>query len=188
LQRRRRSGLTDYQARRRAISSQGTLLVVRISDKNVTAQFLRPKVEGDEVVASAHSKELAKLGWKGSPKSTPACYMLGLLAGKKAVSKGINDAVLYMGVAPFVRGSRTAAFVKGAIDAGVKIPFGEEAIPGDDRLTGKSIADYAAKLAGEDKELYEKRFSALLKSGFVPEDYPANVEKVKAAISKGVKQ
>lgn len=188
VQRRRRSGLTDYRARRRAIASQGALLVVRVSNKNVSSQFLKPKVQGDEVIASAHSKELARLGWKGSAKSTPACYMLGLLAGKKAVVKGIKDAVLYTGVIPFVRGSRTAAFVKGVIDSGVRVPFGEEALPSEERLSGKTIADYASKLAGEDKELYERRFSALLKAGFKPEDYPANVERTKAAITKSVKQ
>ena len=184
IQRRRRSGLTDYHSRRRAIASEDALLVVRISDKNVSSQFLRPRVQGDEVVAWAHSKELSKLGWKGSPKSTPACYMLGLLAGKKALGKGIKGAVLYTGVTPFVRGSRTAAFVKGVMDAGVSVPFGEEALPSKERLNGKAIADYASKLAAEDKELYERRFSALLRAGFRPEDYPASVEKMKAAIKE----
>lgn len=187
IQRRRRSGLTDYHSRRRAIASQGTLLVVRVSDKNVSSQFLRPRVQGDQVIASAHSKELTKLGWKGSPKSTPACYMLGLLAGKKAVAKGVKYAVLYTGVTPFVRGSRTAAFVKGVMEAGVNVPFGEKALPGEERLSGKAIADYASRLAGENKELYERRFSALLRAGFRPEDYPASVAKMKATIVGGAK-
>ncbi len=188
IQRRRRAGLTDYHARRRAIASQGTLLVVRVSNKNVSSQFLKPKVRGDEVVASAHSKELTKLGWKGSQKSTPACYLLGLVAGKKALAKGVKEAILYMGVTPFVRGSRTAAFVKGVLDSGVSVPFGEEALPSEKRLLGKDIADYASKLAGEDKELYERRFSALLRAGFRPEDYPSSVEKAKSMIVKGAQQ
>jgi len=156
-----------------------------VSNKNVSSQFLRPMVRGDEVIASAHSRQLIKLGWKGSMKSTPACYLLGLLAGRKALEKGVKDAILYSGVVPFVKGSRTAAFVKGVMDAGVEIPFGKEALPDDKRLSGKAIADYASKLKGEDKELYEKRFSALLKKGFVPEDYPANFEKAKASITGG---
>jgi large subunit ribosomal protein L18 len=188
LQRRRRSGLTDYRARKRAISSQRALLVVRISNKNVSSQFLNPKVKGDEVIASAHSRQLAKLGWKGSLKSTPACYLLGLLAGKKAIEKGVKEAVLYVGIVPFVRGSRVAAFVKGVTDAGVTVPFGEEALPSDDRVTGKAIADYASRLAAEDKDLYQSRFSGLLSAGFRPEDYPANFEKAKAAIATGEKR
>jgi len=120
-------------------------------------------------------------------KSTPACYLLGLLAGKKAIDKGVKEAVLYSGIVPFVRGSRVAAFVKGVTDAGVVVPFGEEALPPSARVTGKDIADYASKLAGEDKDLYQRRFSGLLKAGFRPEDYPLNFEKAKAAIAAGGK-
>ncbi len=46
MYRRRRSGATNYGARRKAISSRGTLLAVRISNKNVSAQFLKPTVTG----------------------------------------------------------------------------------------------------------------------------------------------
>jgi len=183
LLRRRREGVTDYRARKRAITSQKPLLVVRVSNKNVSSQFIKPTVKGDVVLSSAHSKELVKAGWHGSPKSTPACYLLGLLAGKKALAAGVKEAVAYNGVVPFIRGSRIAALLKGVVDAGVQVPVGEEAFPDAERLTGKSIADYAAKLAGEDKEAYSRSFSALLKGGFKPEEYPAEFEKVKAAIS-----
>ncbi len=183
LLRRRREGVTDYRARKRAITSQMPLLVVRISNKNVTSQFVKPTVKGDVVLSSAHSKELAKMGWHGSSKSTPACYLLGLLAGKKAVAAGVKEAVAYNGVVPFIRGSRVAALLKGVVDAGVHVPVGEEAYPGADRLSGKSIADYATKLAEEDKAAYTRSFSALLKGGFKPEEYQAEFEKVKAAIS-----
>jgi len=185
LLRRRREGVTDYRARKRAITSQMPLLVVRISNKNVTSQFVKPTVKGDVVLSSAHSKELAKLGWRGSPKSTPACYLLGFLAGKKAVKAGVKEAVAYNGLIPFIAGSRVAALLKGVVDAGVAVPVGEKAFPSDERMTGRSISEYAAKLASEDKDAYAKSFSALLKSGFKPEDYPAEFEKVKAAIEGG---
>jgi large subunit ribosomal protein L18 len=86
LLRRRREGVTDYRARKRAITSQKPLLVIRVSNKNVSSQFVKPTVKGDVVLSASHSKELAKLGWRGSAKSTPACYLLGLLAGKKALA------------------------------------------------------------------------------------------------------
>ena len=181
--RRRREGVTDYRSRKKAISSHSPLLVVRVSNKNVSSQFVMPKENGDEVLSSAHSRQLLKFGWLGSGKSTPACYLLGLLAGKKALAAGVKQAVAYNGVVPFIRGSRVAALLKGVVDAGVQVPVGEEAFPDAERLTGKSIADYAAKLAGEDKEAYSRSFSALLKGGFKPEEYPAEFEKVKAAIS-----
>jgi large subunit ribosomal protein L18 len=185
LLRRRREGVTDYRARKRAITSQKPLLVVRISNKNVSSQFVKPTVKGDVVLSAAHSKELTRLGWHGSPKSTPACYLLGLLAGKKAISAGVKEAVVYNGLIPFIRGSRVAALLKGVVDAGVQVPVGEEAFPDVDRLTGRSIAGYAAKLATEDKAAYSRSFSALLKGGFKPEGYPAEFERMKAAISGG---
>ena len=184
LLRRRREGVTDYRARKRAITSQKPLLVIRISNKNVSSQFVKPTTKGDVVLSAASSKELQKLGWHGSAKSTPACYLLGLLAGKKALAAGVKEAVAYNGLVPFIRGSRTAALLKGVIEAGVSVPVGEEAFPNDERLTGKSIADYASKLASEDKEAYARSFSALLKAGFKPEGYPAEFEKTKAAIAE----
>ncbi len=183
LLKRRREGITDYRARKRAITSLRPLLVVRISNKNVSSQFVKPTVKGDVVLSSAHSKELSKLGWKGSPKSTPACYLLGLLAGKKALSSGVKEAVVYNGLVPFIRGSRIAAFLKGVIDAGVSVPVGEEAFPSDERLTGKTIAEYATRLYSEDKGAYERSYSALLKEGFKPEEYPTQFEKLKATIT-----
>ncbi|HYB75808.1 MAG TPA: 50S ribosomal protein L18 [Nitrososphaerales archaeon] len=187
LLRRRREGVTDYKARMRAITSHSVLLVVRVSNKNVSSQFVVPKVSGDDIVASAHSRELVKLGWHGSLKSTPACYLLGMLAGKKALGDGIKEAVLYNGLAPFIKGGRVGALVKGVVDAGIEIPVGENAFPSQERLTGKTIAEYASKLSGESKDAYKKEFSALLKAGFNPEEYPMQFEKVRAAIMEGRK-
>ena len=187
LLRRRREGVTDYRARKRAITSQKPLLVVRISNKNVSSQFVKPTIRGDVVLSSAHSKELAKLGWRGSAKSTPACYLLGLLAGKKAIKAGLKEAVTYNGLAPFINGSRVSALLKGVLDAGIAVPVGEEAFPSEERVTGKSIAEFAAKLAAQDGEAYSRSFSGLVRAGFKPEDYPAEFEKVKAAIAGGSK-
>jgi len=182
LYRRRRSGATDYHARRKAISSRGTLLAVRISGKNVSAQFLQPTVKGDLVLSSAHSHALRKLGWKGSLKSIPACYLLGLWAGKEAKKKGVETAYLYNGPLPFVKGTRIPAFVKGVSDAGIDIPYSDEVIPPEAVLKGENIAKYATDLAAQDKQVYEKRFSAVLKAGFKPEAYAQDYAKVKDAI------
>jgi large subunit ribosomal protein L18 len=182
LLRRRREGVTDYRTRKKAITSQKPLLVVRFTNSNVSSQFVKPAVAGDVVLSWAHSGELAKIGWRGSPKSTPACYLLGMLAGKKATKKGVKEAVLYNGLVPFVRGGRVAAFLKGVREAGVDVPVGEEAFPDEDRAKGKVIAAFATKLAAEDKAAYQKSYSGLLKSGFKPEDYPAEFEKARDAI------
>ena len=148
---------------------------------------MRPTINGDVVLSSSHSRELAKLGWKGSLKSTPACYLLGLLAGKKAMNSGLKEAVAYNGLVPFVSGSRIAALLKGVVDAGVSVPVGEEAFPSEDRMAGKPIAQFASKMAAEDKDAYAKSFSALIKAGFKPEEYPAEFERVRTAIAGGSK-
>lgn len=186
--RRRREGVTDFRARKRAVSSHAPLLVVRITSKNVSSQFVVPRVKGDQVLSSSHSRQLRKLGWLGSSKSTPACYLLGLLAGKKAQAAGVKEAVIYNGLEPFIKGSRIAALVKGVVDSGVSVSIDKEALPSEDRLTGKTIADYAAGLASEDKAAYNARFGGLVRAGFRPEDYPAQFEKTKAAITGGTKK
>ncbi|HZW84467.1 MAG TPA: hypothetical protein VFE91_01010, partial [Nitrososphaerales archaeon] len=75
------------------------------------------------------------------------------------------------------------ALLKGVTDAGVEVPVGEGAYPSEERITGKTIADYASGLATEDKEAYQKFFSGLLKSGFKPEEYPAQFAKTKSVIA-----
>jgi large subunit ribosomal protein L18 len=184
IPRRRRSGQTDYGARKKAIGSRGVLLAVRISGKNVTAQFIQPKVNGDLVLSSSHSRELRKHGWKGSLKSTPACYLLGLLAGRKAKDKGVEEAFLYNGIIPFVRGSRVSAFAKGVVDSGLSVPVSKEVFPKEERLSGESIATFAAKLAKEDKDEYSRRFASMLKLGLKPEEYAAHHAQVRKTISE----
>ncbi len=180
-------GATDYRARKKIITASVPLLAVRISSKNVSAQFIRPKTQGDEVLSSAHSRNLKKLGWKGSTKSIPACYLLGLLAGKRAKERGVEKAYLYTGLSQFVNGSRVSALVKGVKDAGVDIPMSDEVAPSEDRLSGKAAADYAKSLLAEDKVKYAKLFSGLIKAGFKPEECQESAKALKAAILKGAK-
>jgi|SRR5271170_5485924 len=187
IYRRRRMGATDYRARKKIVTSTFPMLAVRVSSKNVSAQFIRPKTEGDQVVSSSHSRNLKKLGWKGSTKSVPACYLLGLLAGKKAKEAGVEKAYLYNGLSSFVNGSRISALVKGVKDAGVDVPMADEVAPSKDRLSGKATADYAKSLLAEDKEKYSKLFSGLIKTGFKPEEYEQNASALKQVILKGAK-
>lgn len=183
--RRRRMGVTDYRARRKIINSTSPLLVVRVSSKNVSAQFIKPKAQGDQVLLAAHSRNLKKLGWKGSSKSVPACYLLGLLAGKRAKKEGVEKANLYNGLSLFVKGSRVSAVVKGVKDAGVDVPMADEVAPSEDRMAGRTAAAYAKSLLDQDKARYSRLFSGLIKGGFKPEDYAENADKVKQAILKG---
>jgi len=139
-----RKDKTNYRRRAAVLIGRHSFMTVKVSDQNVAAQVLKPTLTGDIVIASAHSRELAKQGWKGSFNNLPACYLTGLVIGKKALEKGVERAVLYIGKDQFT--SRVAACLKGAVDSGVNIPVSEDALPPQERLNGQHIADYANTL------------------------------------------
>ncbi len=171
---------TNYRKRAAIIIGRHSFATVRVTDQNVSAQVIRATPTGDIVIASAHSHELAKHGWKGATNNLPACYLTGLLLGKKALEKGTNKAVLYIGKEHFT--TRVAACAKGIADSGVNLPISDESVPSDERISGQHIADYANSLKSDEQE-YKSRFPALLKNGLKPEDYPAHFEEVRTKIS-----
>lgn len=138
--RRRREGITDYRKRLRLLKSRKIRMVIRKSLKNTQIQFIEYKEGGDNILISATSKELvSKYNWKYSTSTTPAAYLTGLLAGKRAKDKGVNECVLDIGRYPPVTGSKLFASVKGVLDAGIECSHDEEKIPDEDRLTGKHL-------------------------------------------------
>jgi len=180
--RRRREGKTDYRARKIVLLGRRPFIAVMVSSRYISVQFMSPTLRGDVSLASAHSKDLVKMGWKGSGKSIPGAYLTGLLAGLKASKVGVKNAILYAGSKPYIRGSRLAAVVKGIRDAGVDVPAEEETLPTDDKIRGEHIAEYAKILLAEDGEIYKARFSTLLKRGLQPEKYPLHFEEVREKI------
>ncbi len=171
---------TNYRKRSGILIGRRPFIITKISGQNISAQALKPTLTGDIVIASAHSRELIRHGWKGSMNSMPACYLTGLLLGKKTIEKGATNAVLYTGNNPFT--TKVAACLKGIVDSGIKIPVSKESLPGDDRVSGEHIANYA-KLLKDSEEKYNSRFSALLKQGLRPENYPGHFEEVRMRIS-----
>jgi len=183
--RRRREGKTDYKKRRALIISRLPFISVFISSKFIYSQLSVAEPKGDKVIASANSKQLLKLGWKGSGKSLPACYLTGLLLGKKGKQAGIDEAILYTGLRAYRKGSRISAFVKGVVDSGLALRVEEESLPEEERLKGEHIKAYAEELKKQGPD-YLKRFSSLLASGFSPEHTVESFEAVKAKIMEGV--
>lgn len=135
--RRRREGKTDYRKRLNMLRSRKIRIVVRKTIKNTNVQFVEYHEEGDKIIASAISKELTtKYQWKYSTASTPAAYLTGLLAGKRATEKGIGESILDIGRHPPVTGSKIFAALKGVSDAGINCPYAEEKLPNEERLHG----------------------------------------------------
>lgn len=136
---RKLEGRTDYRKRLALVKSGLPRLVIRKSLNNITVQVVNYETKGDKVLVSAHSRELLKLGWKGRKRNLPAAYLTGLLCGKKAKEKNIENAILDMGLYTAVRGNVVYAALKGAADAGLNVPHDEAVMPPEDRLRGKHI-------------------------------------------------
>ena len=155
-------------------------MVIRPSNKHLNAQLLRAEVAGDKVIASAHSSELKEFGWKAACGNMSSAYLVGLLIGRRAKAKGVEKAILDIGLAR--PGSRIFAAAKGALDGGLLIPIDKEALPPDDRIRGTHVASYS-KLFMNEPELYKRRFSGYLKNKLKPEDIQENFAAVQAKIS-----
>lgn len=180
---RRREGKTDYYKRYEMIKSRKIRIVIRRTNKYIVVQFIYPTLLGDHTITSAHSYELAKLfGWKAGTKNTPAAYLVGLLAGLRAKKLGIDYAIPDIGLHKPVKGSRIFAVIKGLRDAGIDVPCSEEVFPSDDRITGKTIADYSKMLSESSPEKFRRQFNALLENEFDPRTLPEHFEAIRSKI------
>lgn len=181
--RRRRLGLTNYYKRRKMILSGKPRLVIRKTLKYIVAQIVKAKPEGDETIVGTSSKILAKkYGWLGDCSNTAAAYLTGLIIGYKARLKGIEEAIPDIGLHRPTKGSKVFAVIKGALDAGLKVPCSPEVLPSEDRISGKHIEDYAKYLLEKDPSLYERQFSQYLKRGLRPENIVSHFTEVKSKI------
>ena len=119
------------------LMSKRDFITINVTNENTQVHIVKPEISGDKVIASAHSRFLLKDGWKGSRKNIPAAYLTGYSVGKKALSKGTSDAIVYSGTRKYTQ--RMAAAVKGIIDAGIKVPSDEETFPSEERINGEHL-------------------------------------------------
>lgn len=163
---RRREGKTDYYARKRLTvqdknkyNTPKYRLVVRLSNKNVTAQIAYSSIKGDHVVCAAYSHELPKYGIKVGLTNYAAAYTTGLLLARRLLKKlgldtlyegttditgdeynveGVDDGpgafrcYLDVGLKRTTTGARVFAAMKGAVDGGLSIPHSTKRFPGYD--------------------------------------------------------
>jgi Ribosomal protein L18 len=184
--RRRREGKTDYQARKALVSSGRPRLVTRTALKNINVQIIIAKIHGDEVLAAANSRELAKTyGWKAPTGNIPTAYLTGYLCGLKAKAKGVTNAILDIGLNPPIKGAKVFAALSGVVDAGIEIPHSEDKIV-KERMKGEHIAKYAKSL-GTGSEEYQSKFSKYTAKGVAPEKIAEHFTKVKAEITAVIK-
>jgi large subunit ribosomal protein L18 len=174
--RRRREGKTDYAKRLAMVKSRKTRIVIRKTNKRIIAQAVKFNPKGDNIIAAADSNELKKYKWYGT-NNTPSAYLVGFLLGKKA---GAQKCVLDMGRRSPSHGSVVFAALKGAVDAGLDIPFNAEAVPNEERINGRVLDEYAKKL-GENAKVI---FANYIKEGIQPGEIQKAFEKTKTEIAK----
>lgn len=181
---RKLQGRTQYRKRLELLKGRMPRLVVRKALKNLTAQVVQYHPDGDRVLLTVHSRELAKYGWKLNRDSVMVSYLVGLLLGKKAVDKNVKQAVL--DIAPYnpTKGSRLYAVLQGALAAGMQIPHSKEVLPGEDRVRGTHVEQYAKQL---DQSRCAKQFSHYFKQNIKPTEVSKHVDAVKQTILKGIK-
>lgn len=128
--RRKRESKTDYQKRIKLLKSNLPRLVLRKTNRYVIAQYIKSEESQDKVEIGISSKELLKYGWpkenKGSLKSIPATYFVGLLIGKKIIEKKLKTPIIDFGLHRSTHKSRLYSFVKGLVEAGVEIKYGKK--------------------------------------------------------------
>ncbi|MDO8555766.1 MAG: 50S ribosomal protein L18 [Nanoarchaeota archaeon] len=140
--RRKREGRTDYNKRLSLLKSGLPRLVIRKSLRNVRAQIVEYHPDGDKVLLTVDTHHLLKsYGLKKLRCNSSTAYLVGLLIGKKALVKKITQAVLDIGLQRPVKNGVVFAALKGAVDAGMQIPYGEDILPDEKRIKGEHLKD-----------------------------------------------
>jgi large subunit ribosomal protein L18 len=143
LKRRRIEGKTDYGKRLKLLKSRAPRIVFRKTNKYFIVQYVDSKEAQDKITIGLSSKDLTAHGWpesaKGSLKSLPAAYLIGFLMGEKIAKEKLKTPIIDFGMHRMVHKSRTYAFLKGLIDAGVKIKHKQDTFPEKDRIEGKHM-------------------------------------------------
>ncbi len=175
--RRKRNKRTNYRKRMKYLSSNQPRLVIRTSLRNIQLQVIEFYPIGDKILFSATSMNLKKLGWKANTGNIPSAYLTGLMLGKMIKNK-VDSLVPDFGLYGPIKGSRLYASLKGVMDAGIKVHCAKEVLPNEDRISGKSISNYATILKGS----YDNKFSQYLKNSLQPTDLSKHFNEIKNKI------
>jgi len=158
--RRRRENKTDYLNRLKILKSGKPRVVFRKTNKYVLGQYVFSENAQDKILFGITSKILIKYGWPekfyGSLKSLPASYLTGYVLAKNILSKGLETPIMDFGMLRTLHKSKIFAFLKGLIDAGIKISCPEEAFPEEERIQGRNLKEDFTKIFNEIKLKIDK--------------------------------
>jgi large subunit ribosomal protein L18 len=77
--------------------------------------------------------------------------LTGFLIGKKIIEKKLKTPIIDFGMIRPIHKTRIFAFMKGLIDAGVKIKHNRDIFPEEERLNGKKLKKDFSKVFNEIK-------------------------------------
>ena len=158
--RRRNENKTDYGKRMKLLTSRKPRLVLRKTNRYVLGQYVTSKETQDKVELSANSKDLLEYGWpkefEGSLKSIPAAYLTGFLIGKKIVKAKKENPIADFGMMRAIQKSKLYSFIKGVVDAGVKLPHDPKVFPEEARINGKNLKKDFTSFFSKIKSTIEK--------------------------------
>ncbi len=161
LKRRKLEGKTDYGKRLKLLKSHSPRLVFRKTNRYIISQYITSKAAQDKIEIGITSKKLKKFGWpeefEGSLKSIPSAYLTGLLMGKEINKKGLKAPIVDFGMMRVLAKNKGYAFLKGIIDAGVKIKCDEKQFPEQERIQGKNMREDFSKTFEQIKNKIEKK-------------------------------
>ena len=143
IRRRRKEFKTDYGKRIKLLKSEKPRIVFRKTNRYLIVQYVVSDEAKDKVVFGLTSKELLKYSWPksaiGGLKSLTASYLTGYLAGKKILKEKLEQPIIDLGMIRVLHKTKVYSFIKGLIDAGLKISCKEKVFPEENRIKGEHM-------------------------------------------------
>ena len=153
--RRRSENKTDYLKRLKLLKSEAPRIVFRRTNRYIIAQYVISIEAQDKVELGITSRKLKEYGWPeefdGSLKSVTAAYLTGFLMGKEIIKKKMETPIVDFGMTRVLSQNKTFAFIKGLVDAGIKVKCPEEHFPDEERISGKHLREDFSKIFKEIK-------------------------------------
>ncbi len=141
--RRRRENKTDYLKRMKLLKGEKPRIIFRKTNRYVISEYVVSKEAQDKVIIGFDSRKLIGYGWpknaEGSLKSITAAYLTGYLMGKTIIKQKLETPILDTGMTRVLHKNKVYAFLKGMVDAGIKIDCKEEFFPEEERINGEHL-------------------------------------------------
>lgn len=141
--RRRKENKTDYLKRLKLLKGGRPRIVFRKTNRFIISEYVVSKEAQDKVVFGLDSRRLKEYGWpndaQGSLKSTTAAYFTGYLTGKSIIKQKLEMPILDIGMNMTIHKNKIYGFLKGLIDAGIKINCNKDFFPEEQRIKGEHL-------------------------------------------------